>query len=156
MATNFFGNIVRASRQLATNLIVPYPGLTVVKLGAVPAHCFEITKLKLCNVYQAKKLELSLVASPAGLVISTTTAPVIVFPDGSIARTDMVLSPPSDPTCSAEVVLINGSANTQEFNNISAISNVQGPNFKMGVGSSNKMVWNPCDNLWYAIPQLFP
>jgi len=153
MATNLFGNFVRASQQLATNLIVPLSGNTVVKLGRVPEHCFEVTKLKVCNVYQSKKLELDTLIAPQGLVISTTTAPVIVFPVGSSVRTHMVLSPPSDSTCSAEVVLINTSVANQTFD-IEGVSNVKGPNFMVTPGRSFKMVWNPCDNLWYAIPQL--
>ena len=154
MTTNLFGNFVRASQQLATNLVIPLPGSNLVKLGNVPAHCFEVTKLKICNVYEAKKLELSTNLSPEGLVISTSTSPVIVFPVGSIVRANMVLSPPSNPECSAEVVLINTSTNSQIFNVVEGVSNVKGPNFTVTPGRSFKMVWNPCDNLWYAIPQL--
>jgi hypothetical protein len=154
MATNLFGNFVRASQQLATNLLVPLSGSNVMKLGRVPEHCFEVTKLKVCNMYQSKKLEIPTIGLNPGLVVSTTTAPVIIFPVGSIARTNMVLALPSDPECSAEVVLINGSVNSQVFDNVEGVSNVKGPNFTVTPGQSFKMVWNPLDNLWYAIPTL--
>ena len=141
---------ITASRSLSLTTWVPNGQNTVVvKFGNDPTHCFECTKVKVCNEHTYKKTEICVAAD---MPIKLTT-PILVISTGQPTTSDLVLTPlPDFEECSTKLVIINGSPNSQTFKAVGG--NVKGPNFIMVAETAYEFNWNPCDKLWYACPEL--
>jgi hypothetical protein len=140
---------ITASRYASIGTLVPNgPNTTVVKLGNDPEHCFECTKLKVCNEHTCKKTEISV---SSNMQIQLTT-PVLVINAGQSATSSLILTPlPDTDECSTKLVIINNSSNSQIFG---LGGNVKGPNLTMVANTAYEFNWNPSDKLWYACPSL--
>lgn len=138
-----------ASQHTRLATLVPNgPASTVVKLGETINDCYECTKLKVCFIHSYKKTEICVAPD---MPIPLTT-PMLAITAGQTATIDLVLSPPLDPTCSARVIIINGSGSAQTFKAVG--SNVKVPGFAMDAITAYEFNWNPDDQLWYPIPIL--
>jgi len=140
---------ITASRYATFETLIPNGQNTVtVKLGDKPDHCFECTKVKVCNEHTCKKTEIG-VAANMPIVLTT---PVLVIAAGQPSTSALVLSPLSDTEeCSTKLVIINSSSNPQLF---SVGGNIKGPKLIMMPETAYEFNWSPTDKFWYTCQEL--